>query len=79
MLFFLLQQGEIIGTVEAKDQDYALDWDISYEIVNNDVFEVTPDGSIKLLQKIDRENPPSNAVSDRIQLTVKVLKFDLQS
>merc|ERR1719376_116311 len=34
-----------------------------------------PDGSIKLLLQIDRENPPSTAVSDRIQLTVKATEI----
>jgi len=65
--------GEEIGQVQARDQDYKLDWDIVYEIVSTEpiiteTFEVTNDGIIQLKKLIDRESLTS---SDQLQFQIK--------
>jgi len=65
--------GVEIGKVQARDQDYKLDWDIVYEIVSTETvvtetFEVTNDGTIQLKKPLDRESLTS---SDQLQFQIK--------
>ncbi|ODN06001.1 Cadherin-23 [Orchesella cincta] len=58
-----VEEGSQIGTtlfsVQARDGDYQLNWPIKYEIFdehNLNLFEITDEGDVKVLNEIDAEN-----------------------
>ncbi|CAL8133002.1 unnamed protein product [Orchesella dallaii] len=51
--------GETLFTVEARDGDYGLNWDIAYELIDENtpnLFEITDTGEVKILREIDAED-----------------------